>query len=513
MTASRLGHATSAILCTLAACALALLATAYTPLNTDLGWILDYGRHAFHEGRLPATNGRSFIEPDHPLILHEWATCLLFYALHARWGAAGLIALRWACLAATLTLMSMTICRITIRPLSRLVTLLAAAQTLAGGLQLLRPQLLSLVLLAAIVFLGLFAGRRTLWVAIPLFALWANLHGGWLAGIVALTACCGTRLIAQRWSQERTPGAVLLAVPCAATAALLLNPWGPQLLVHTLHHASDDVRLFNQEWTPLWHAGPLASWEKIALLELSGSLFFVAMTVPRRELALWALLLLGVAAGFSANRNLRIAPVLILPAVACGLGRLEAMLGESLQRGLERWIPAVAGLLCVAFAGPLVSGGSRLFRLVDYPPPNPGSAIWVMEKNHLSGKLWSDFNWGGTLLWTLPDIQIGCDGRNVAAYSVPTLRASMRFGEARDPAGLLERYGADMVLLAKDSVQLAALRETYPPIYCDDQVCLLSRRPDQQRQAREGLILPPRPVLVSELLDPPRAEEAVPAHP
>src|SRR6185312_2793259 len=110
---------------------------------TDLGWILDFGRQALHLGHLPMTNVRSFIEPEHPLVLHEWLMCLLIFAAHSHWGSVGTIGLRWLFVAGTLAVAAATFRRVTTAPLARLATALIAARSLAGGLQLVRPQLAS----------------------------------------------------------------------------------------------------------------------------------------------------------------------------------------------------------------------------------------------------------------------------------------------------------------------------------------------------------------------------------
>jgi hypothetical protein len=489
-----------------AAVALALFGTAFTTLNTDLGWMLDFGREAVRSGRLPAVNGRSFVEPAHPLILHEWATCLVFYLVHARWGGAGLIALRWMAAAATILVVAATVRRVTSSGPARLIALLIAAETLAaaGGLQLVRPQLASMVLLAAVVHLGLFGSARTLWWCLPLFALWANLHGAWVAGGAVLVVACSARGIEQRlgWRPRGVPDVILAGIPVFSVACVLLNPYGGGLIRHTFHHVSDDIRLLNREWWPLWHAGSMTALEWTGAVLLLGSVLFSVVTVNPRRLSLWLLLLLGVVAGFSANRNLRIAPILITPAVAAGLARLDEVLGISASPRV-RLLPVLSGALLLAFAAPLLGSGARLFDFLDYTATNPGTALWVMRRNQLSGRLWTDFNWGGTVLWALPDVQVNCDGRNVSAYSEPLLRASMLFGEARDPVGVVEGYGADMVLVPRAYPSLLAFTPKYALLYCDEEACLLSRLSDQQARARAGLVLPRRKVLASELFAPP----------
>jgi hypothetical protein len=41
----------------------------------------------------------------------------------------------------------------------------------------------------------------------------------------------------------------------------------------------------------------------------------------------------------------------------------------------------------------------------------PEVAAQYMDKNHLQGPLYNDFNWGGFLIWRLPGLLVSMDGR------------------------------------------------------------------------------------------------------
>ena len=81
--------------------ALALVSNAFTPVNTDLGWTLAFARDLSQTGTFPAFNTASFTEPSHPLVMYQWGFNLLLYAAHVRWGAAGIIAIKWVLMSLT----------------------------------------------------------------------------------------------------------------------------------------------------------------------------------------------------------------------------------------------------------------------------------------------------------------------------------------------------------------------------------------------------------------------------
>jgi hypothetical protein len=71
-------------------------------------------------------------------------------------------------------------------------------------------------------------GRRApLWLAVPMLALWANLHGGFFVGLAAMglyTAISGAQNLAE--GRDMRPVVRLGALTSAATLATRANPYG-----------------------------------------------------------------------------------------------------------------------------------------------------------------------------------------------------------------------------------------------------------------------------------------------
>lgn len=497
------------------AVALALFAVAHTPLNTDLGWILAFGRDAVRDGVLPRTNTYSFLDPQHPVVMHEWLACIGAFLLHRAGGAAALVTAKWVLAASTVLLVWLAVRHQTTSLLATLLILLLSAHTLRASLLLVRPQLFSWLMLAFVV-LAVTTGRKALLRAsVPAFALWANLHGGFFAGYLVLgLGCAGLlveRLLGGPASEVSTPE--LLLLPGLAVAATLLNPYGAGLLVHTFHHATDPVRLLNQEWTSLWPptadtAAPLAIFAVVVAV--------AGWLLPWREVRTWGLLLMAVGLGVAAHRHLRMAPILLAPVAA----RLAALLLEryptlaaSLTR-VERLVPLVAGGGLVTFGLPFLLSVGETSRFVDYLGPNPGKALWVLRANGLSGRVWNDFNWGGHLLWVVPDSRVAVDGRNVAAYSAAVLERTIRFeANTRDPAAEIAATGADFVLLPTTSGSLRRLAPTYRPLLCADDACLLTSNVALLGRPASSWRLPPPEWTVSDFFQEPEPVARPPAVP
>lgn len=87
-----------------------------------------------------------------------------------------------------------------------------------------------------------------LW-TIPILALWANLHGGWLVGVG--TVCLWS--LGEAWARRSEPlrAAAPLGCAAAATAATLLDPYGSGLwtfLFETVRFGREAI----SEWGPAW---------------------------------------------------------------------------------------------------------------------------------------------------------------------------------------------------------------------------------------------------------------------
>jgi hypothetical protein len=72
----------------------------------------------------------------------------------------------------------------------------------------------------------------------PLFALWINLHGSWVFGVIVLALTIASGLVAGEWglvvARRWSPGELknLLLALAASLAALFVNPFGYKLVLY-----------------------------------------------------------------------------------------------------------------------------------------------------------------------------------------------------------------------------------------------------------------------------------------
>ena len=217
--------------------------------------------------RLPDTYS---FTADKPWTNHEWLAEIIMAAAYRTAGAAGLVLLKLTIVALSLGCMWRIVRADTtgIRPAAILMTLALAG--ILPRVQQVRPQLFSVLCFALLMTILRRAEKRpaALWFAPPLFAVWANLHGGWLVGCGTLALWCSARTWTLRTEGQASVRslAILWSACVAALAATLINPYGPGLWMF-LAETVGLSRRFISEWGPVTGSlTTLAVWSFFALL-------------------------------------------------------------------------------------------------------------------------------------------------------------------------------------------------------------------------------------------------------
>ena len=175
--------------------ALAIFAVAFSRLSlleadNDLWGHLKFGELIWQDKALPEINTFAYTTPDHPWFNHEWLTEVLFYLIYDSFDSTGLLAFK--------LLIGLTIVTVLFRiywerekniiPL--FIVLMLAIPVMAPGF-LCRPHLLTFLFLSFLIFIlyKYFEGKVGFLLGLPpLMMIWANSHGGFLAGLGLLGA-------------------------------------------------------------------------------------------------------------------------------------------------------------------------------------------------------------------------------------------------------------------------------------------------------------------------------------
>jgi hypothetical protein len=414
---------------------------------------------------------------DVPWINHEWLAEVITYGAYALGGGVGLVLLKVLVIAATLAIVVWS----WPRELPARVRLWLVGAVLIGTIPQanhVRPQLFSLLLFAMLLRLLAVPMRGTAptiaSIAI-LFALWVNLHGGWIVGGGALAVWVAFAVVRARSVGERL---AWMGAGAAAVLATFVNPYGWRMwgfLWHTVGLGREQI----SDWQPVYALGApyVITW--IFIAAVSAALIVQHVRQKTVDAAALTLVVLLAFAAFRVNR------LLAFFAIASTM-----LLTRGWRAGPEKTratpAPSTAGIWAAGIAGALMLAGA-LFATVQnvtcvridpdgYPEPELAPAVAAAG---LSGRMLTYFDWGEYAIWYFPSLSVSLDGRRETVYSDATVQDQVdAYFDPRGRAELLKRLRPDYAWLPTRLPLTSALKaDGWTPIFSGPRSTLLSARP------------------------------------
>lgn len=451
--------------------------------DSDTWWHLATGRWIVSHGAIPDVDVFSFTQTGSAWHIPGWPAQLLLYAVYQFAGDLGLSALAGLMVAAAFAAVALV--SPGEQPFVRVVALLFAA-VVSSIYWAARPALFSF-LFAAITLAALTRplSPRT-WVALPLvLALWANIHGGFAIGFILI----GLALIghAVRWAltrdaQDRRAVLALTGCGLACGAAACLNPYGFEMLAYPFKTVGlQALGLYIQEWQPPDLTTPLgqafAAWVAVTLA--------VAVLAWRRvQLPSLALFVGASALAFSAARHVPLAALTGVPVFTVGLsGLLADRLGaRATALGNRPGVPALNAVvlgLVVLLAGVRWLASSTPESLpIGSPMKPPTEAVAALAEQDLPGPIFNAYDFGGYLIWALPERPTFIDGRT-DLFPVEQFRDYVTVEDGGAEAlAVLDRYGLRTALVRAGSPISARLATSaaWREAFADDIAVVYTRR-------------------------------------
>lgn len=279
--------------------------------DTSTGWHIRNGERILHTLTIPRTDPFSYTMAGQPWYAWEWLWDAINGALHQHFGLSGVVALTAMLIALTFALLYRTAAdRSGDVVVSATLTLLALVASSIHFLA--RPHVVSW-LLALVVIRELDSlergSRRALW-TIPLtFALWANLHGGFVFGL----ALIGVYAVAAALEREQLMARRLAGLFAMGAAATVLNPYGLKLHWHIVRYLASGQQMnqIDEFLSPNFH--DLQPRLFLLLVLTTTATLFAARQVRWKTLLL---AVLAIVSGLMAARNIPFASILLVYASA-----------------------------------------------------------------------------------------------------------------------------------------------------------------------------------------------------
>jgi len=170
--------------------------------DPDLLWHIKVGQWILDHHELPYTDIYSFTRLGQPWISTSWLSQVLFALVHAPWGWAGPVVLTAVAIALSAAIFVYWLNRLGAHlEVPRAAFLAVLAFGASAPHLLARPHMLALPVMVAWGGMLISAADRKSspsWLWLPLMALWANLHGGFVLGL----ALIGPMALEVVWSVE-----------------------------------------------------------------------------------------------------------------------------------------------------------------------------------------------------------------------------------------------------------------------------------------------------------------------
>lgn len=492
--------------------AIVLLFGLYPPTGGDLFMHLTVGRWTWQHSWPPMVDVFSYTSSGVPFIAHSWLAGLVFYGIDAAIGVMGFGLLRLALISVALLCAWQTAKHMGASTSAMIMVSPFVLALMWARLEV-RPQLFTTMFLAIQLWLivSVHVGQRSprwLWLLPPLYALWINVHGGWIQGMAMLMAV-GLALVVidirgrvttnrpfpKSWKRFCM---VLLACGCA----LLLNPYGSRLLVFPFEMQAEWIHGPGTEWRspylnrnwdasgggdfiiPLpegWHV--YLSMEPVFYLYLIGvGVTLLAMLRHWRTVDLVPVAIMGLWLGLSV-RHLRAvsdAVLLTAPFVAAGLNSRHVAGNPVWPHRLGLGLTIIVALVSL---GPTVNQWAW-----QWSSATQWETHWMrclaatIDRQQLTGHVMAK-QWNAALLyWFHPQLTVDYTWEYVSG---PRRWAEVEAAWRHLPAGFLRyvaRHPPDLIVITHDIAQRVGrplVTQGWRLIHIDDSILMfVPQRPD-----------------------------------
>lgn len=379
-------------------------------LDEDTWWHLAVGKYVVDHRAVPTEDPFSRIgQEEHiPWVAYSWLHEVGLYGAFRLGGLGGVIAFRHLLDSATFLTMAWFVLHGS-GSRARAVAVLALVTATLVPMMLERPWHYTIIFttLTLHAVLELRSGKpaRCLWWLVPVYALWANLHIQFVLGLGVLGLGFAVTLVECWRRRERLAqfgGWLALMLGCAL--ATLLNPYHVRLYQVVWEYATQTaaMRVVSELAPPdfkVWW-----NWFLVALLAVAAGV----CAIRRLPLFDTALVVVGAVFSLRMQRDIWFGSL----CAAAVLTRLPAVPRPPDARPL---LPGLLAMTTLALllarlvwqVGPGVSKTADQVNGTEYP----AGAVEFVRNHRPPGPLYNHFNWGGYLIWTVPEYPVGLDGR------------------------------------------------------------------------------------------------------
>ena len=385
--------------------------------DPDIWWRFRMGEWIVTHRWFPYVDAFSAYDVGQPWIEYSWGFAVLVFCMHKYFGLVGIVYL----IVGMALLITLTVHRLIRRarlPFILEIVLTAIALAPMKSLMTPRPWLFTICFFAVEVLIIEKARRsgrvRLLWWLVPLFVVWANTHIQFIYGLVAVffivfevPVINVLKTFGVDVEEPKLPFGQMLFIAGACTLATLVSPYHVLLYRQIFDYVGGQTGIFQniRELHPMFFRSP-GDWSVLLLLVVSA--YCLGW---RRKVLIFETLLL-CAGAFAAFRARRDAWFLVIAALATlGTAIHRGQGGTQRFQGKMPIVLTAVSLAIVIFVFSQVRQINERHLATVVERSFPSEAVQFVREHRLRGPLFNHFDWGGFLIWSLPEIPVVMDGR------------------------------------------------------------------------------------------------------
>jgi len=473
---------------------LVFLMAARTPLDTDMWWHMRAGETTVEMGSPLLVDTTSFTKFGENWVNHSWLGGVLLYGVFSIGGFFGLGLLVTGVVTLTIGIVYFQ----SVGPGLLRGPILILGAVVSSWVWSPRPQIFTLLLFAWVgylLYLYKWRAINRLWLLIPTFILWSNLHAGYTLGLILILFFLAGEILNTilgykgeeilDWKKARA----LIVWTIASGLVVLINPNG----IRTWLISFETIRIeVLQQLIDEWSSPNFHELEMHPFLWL----FFITLTAmvfaKRRVDGVDLVGLLGFAyMALTAKRNFAPFALFAMPVMARYMGPLLVDLGLRIQSwigisslgkiiaskpklNLDPGIRKVINLILVSILW--ISALGKLY-VVTHPMLvevyesryYPTGAVQFLKENPQQGNLFNSYGWGGYLQWHLREYPVFVDGRT-DLFGDEIIRLWLDVMEVNENwAHILDRWNIGIMVVEPDRPIVKVLRaEGWQVLYQDE---------------------------------------------
>lgn len=382
----------------------------------DVWWHMRAGEWMVQHHQLPHTDPFSSTGAGKPWVAYSWPFEIFVYEVAKHWDLIGIVGVSiflWM----GMTLATFWLIRTFRPPFWISVTLTLAASIIMTRVTSSRPGPLTVMFFCLVLGILLEAQRtmdakKLLWLPLLLW-MWANVHVQFVYGLFVIGVFCMLPFfdwllakvgVARDPDTHYLPAKWTWGTLALSSALTFANPYGIGVY-RVLWEFIQQPKLYKF----INETKAMAFDHKLHFLVLVVCLAAaVALGRSRRIQPFWAILLLWSAlSGFHAERDIWLTTVVSLCILSNYFARVRP---EVVPIPRRVWLGAFACVLIFLVARfKTAPSNEELSGLVGSELPM--GAVAYIHEHHLQGPLYNNFDWGGFLIYALPEMPVIIDGR------------------------------------------------------------------------------------------------------